>query len=77
MIYGDAPGGYPMINYEYAIVPPKEQNATVGQAVKSFLDWAVSSTGGNSASFLRQVNFQPLPAAVAKQSDNLISKIAG
>jgi len=77
MIYGDAAGGYPIINYEYAIVPPKEQNATVGQAVKSFLDWAVSLTGGNSASFLRQVNFQPLPAAVAKQSDNLISKIAG
>jgi len=75
MIYGNASGGYPIINYEYAIVPPKEQNATVGQAVKSFLDWAVSPTGGNSASYLRQVNFESLPAAVAKESDNLISKI--
>ena len=75
MIYGDASGGYPIINYEYAIVPPKEQNATVGQAVKSLLDWAVSPTGGNSASFLRQINFEPLPATVAKESDNLISKI--
>jgi len=75
MIYGDASDGYPIINYEYAIVPPKEQDATVAQAVKSFLDWAVSPTGGNSAGYLRQVNFQPLPGAVAKESDNLISKI--
>jgi len=75
MIYGDASGGYPIINYKYAIVPAKEQNATVAQAVKSFLDWAVSPAGGNSESYLRQVNFQSLPAAVAKMSDNLISKI--
>jgi len=75
MIYGDASSGYPIINYEYAIVPPKEQNPTVARAVKSFLAWAVSPTGGNSASYLRQVNFEPLPATVAKESDNLISKI--
>jgi hypothetical protein len=43
--------------------------------VKSFLGWAVSSTGGNSASYLGQVNFQALPPAVAKEPDNLISKI--
>ena len=77
MIYGNASGGYPIINYEYAIVPAKEQSATVGQAVKSFLDWAVSPTGGNSTSFLGKVNFEPLPATVAKESDNLISKIGG
>ena len=47
----------------------------MGQAVKPLLDWAVSPTGGNSASFLRQINFEPLPATVAKESDNLISKI--
>jgi phosphate transport system substrate-binding protein len=76
MIYGPAPAGYPIINYEYAIVPGKEQNATVAQAVKSFLGWAVSRSGGNSANYLGQVNFQALPPSVAKESDNLISKIA-
>jgi phosphate transport system substrate-binding protein len=75
MIYGKAPAGYPIINYEYAIVPAKEPTAAVAQAVKSFLGWAVSLTGGNSASYLGQVNFQALPPSVVKQSDNLISKI--
>ena len=57
-------------------MPGKERSATVAQAVKSFLSWAVSRTGGNSASYLGQVNFQALPPSVVDKSDNLISKIS-
>jgi phosphate transport system substrate-binding protein len=76
MIYGKTPDGYPIINYEYAIVPAKEQNTTVAGAVKGFLEWAVSPSGGNSAMYLGQVGFQPLPAPVLKLSDALITKIS-
>ena len=76
MIYGKAPGGYPIINYEYAVVPGKEPSSAVAGAVKAFLDWAVSPSGGNSASYLGQVGFEPLPAPVTKLSDDLIAKIA-
>ncbi len=77
MIYAKAPTGYPIINYEYAIVPSREQSSEAAQAVKSFLQWAVEPSGGNSAMYLSAVNFQPLPASVVKLSDNLITKIGG
>ncbi len=77
MIYGKAPAGYPIVNYEYAILPAKEQNSTTAQAVGSFLKWVVAPSGGNSATYLGPVNFQPLPTSVMKLSDKLISKIGG
>jgi phosphate transport system substrate-binding protein len=77
MIFGKASAGYPIINYEYAIVPAKEQSPATAQTVKSFLEWAVAPSGGNSATYLGAVNFQPLPVSVAKLSDNLVSKVGG
>ncbi len=45
------------------------------QTMQAFLHWAI--TDGNAPSFLDQVHFQPLPAAVAKLSDAQIAKITG
>jgi phosphate transport system substrate-binding protein len=77
MIYDSASGGYPIINYEYAIIPPKELNNTHAQAVKAFLAWAVDPKHGSASSFLNQVDFQPLPASVASLSLAQIAKIQG
>jgi phosphate transport system substrate-binding protein len=77
MIYDSASDGYPIVNYEYAIIPPKELNKTHAQAVKAFLAWAVDPKHGAASSFLNQVNFQPLPASVADLSLAQIAKIAG
>lgn len=77
MIYGPAAKGYPIINYEYAIVPAKEHTAAEAAAVKAFLEWAVSKSGGNSGMYLDKVNFQPLPPPVANLSDKLIAKLGG
>ena len=77
LVYDGARGGYPIINYEYAIIPPKEHNATTAQAVKGLLYWAIDPKGGSSPSFLDQVGFEPLPASIAQLSAAQIAKIKG
>ena len=77
MIDDSAPDGYPIINYEYGILPAHESSPAVAQAVKTFLDWAVSRSGGSSTSFLSKVNFQPLPPAVTVLSERQIAQIGG
>ncbi|AKN17970.1 periplasmic phosphate-binding lipoprotein PSTS1 [Mycobacterium haemophilum DSM 44634] len=74
LIDGPAASGYPIVNYEYAIVNSNQKDAATAQTLQAFLHWAV--TDGNNTSFLDQVHFQPLPAAVAKLSDAQIAKIA-
>jgi phosphate transport system substrate-binding protein len=76
MIYDKAPAGYPVINYEYAIIPPKEPDANTAAAVKAFLYWAIDPKKGSSPTFLNQVNFQPLTPAVADLSDAQIASIS-
>ncbi len=70
----DGPG-YPIINYEYAIVNSKQSSPAVAQDVQAFLHWAL--TTGESSSYLSQVLFQPLPASVVALSDAQIAKISG
>ena len=73
MINGPAPDGYPIVNYEYAIVTARQPTAAKVRALQAFLHWAI--TAGNSAQFLDQVRFQPLPAAVVSLADAQIAKI--
>jgi len=75
MIYDKAPGGYPIVNYEYAIIPPKEPDANTAAAVRAFLYWAIDPAEGSSSTYLGPVNFQPLPQAIADLSDNQIAAI--
>jgi phosphate transport system substrate-binding protein len=74
LINGPAADGYPIVNYEYAIVYANQKDPAVAQTIQAFLHWTV--TDGNSPSFLNQFHFQPLPAAVAKLSDAQIAKIS-
>ncbi|MDQ2909344.1 MAG: phosphate ABC transporter substrate-binding protein PstS [Candidatus Eremiobacteraeota bacterium] len=73
----DAQGAdaYPIINYEYAVVNPKQPDADTAAALRKFLTWAISKDGGNKASFLDQVHFIALPARVAEKSKDQIAKI--
>lgn len=73
LINGPAPDGYPIVNYEYAIVYSNQKDPAVAQTIQAFLHWAV--TDGNAPSFLEKFHFQPLPAAVEKLSDAQIAKI--
>jgi phosphate transport system substrate-binding protein len=75
LIYGKAKGGYPIVNYEYAIVNGTQSSSSVAKSIRSVLEWAVNLTDGNSTSYLSQVNFQPLPASIITASLKQIHKI--
>jgi phosphate transport system substrate-binding protein len=68
MIYGPAKGGYPIINYEYAIVSTDQQSSSTAKNIRSVLEWAINPKQGSDSSYLSQVAFQPLPAKVVAQS---------
>ncbi len=75
MIYGPVHNGYPIINYEYAIVDNHQSSSEKAKAIRSVLEWAVSPKYGNSAQYLDQVNFQPLPQSLEQASLKQIEKI--
>jgi phosphate transport system substrate-binding protein len=74
MINASATGGYPIVNYEYAIVNKKQTNGTIAEDIRAFLYWTVH-TGQSATSYLSAVDFQPLPSSVVTLSDNQIAKI--
>jgi phosphate transport system substrate-binding protein len=74
MIDGPAATGYPIVNYEYAIVQTTQTNATQAQDIRALLHWIVH-TGQDPTTYLDAVDFQALPSTVVSKSDALISKI--
>jgi phosphate transport system substrate-binding protein len=74
MVDGPASGGYPIVNYEYAIVSVKQRSAATARDIKAFLDWMI--TTGNSTQYLDPVQFQPLPPSVVQLCDAQIAKIS-
>jgi len=73
MVNGPDPGGYPIVNYEYAIVSTRQPSAVRARDIKALLHWAITS--GNAPSYLDQVRFQPLPGTVVSLSDAQIASI--
>jgi phosphate transport system substrate-binding protein len=65
--------GYPIINYEYAIVKTSQSSSAEATAIKNFLTWGITS--GSSAKYLTAVNFVALPSNVLTIAKNLIAKI--
>lgn len=73
MIFAAGPNAYPIVNYEYAIVDSHQPAPAIAQAIRDFLNWAV--TEGNSATYLNKVQFLPLPPAVLALSQAQINSI--
>jgi phosphate transport system substrate-binding protein len=72
LIDGPSPTGYPIVNYEYAVVST-HQPAAKASALKAFLRWVI--TTGNKASYLSTVGFQPLPAPLVTLGEQQIGEI--
>ena len=68
LIYGPANDGYPIVNYEYAIVSNDQPSSSTAKNIRSVLEWAMNQKYGANSSYLSQVNFQPLPSKVVAQS---------
>ena len=75
LIYGPAATGYPIVNYEYAIVNSHQSDSNKAKAIRSVLEWSINPKFGNNATYLSQVAFQALPAKVVAQSVKQIIKI--
>ncbi len=75
MINTSAKNGYPIINYEYAIVLSSQPNSTTAQAIRSVLSWIISPTNGNSLTYLTPVGFIPLTPAARQNSANQVAAI--
>lgn len=75
MVDGKVLGGYPIVNYEYAIVNKNQSSTSVATAVRSLLEWAIDPSYGNSAQYLGQVRFVPLPVKIVTQSYLQIKQI--
>jgi phosphate transport system substrate-binding protein len=70
---GPSAGGYPIVNYEYAVVSTRQPNAGKAAAIRAFLKWVI--TTGNTASYLNTVGFQPLPGALVSLGEQQIQEI--
>jgi phosphate transport system substrate-binding protein len=75
LINTSAAKGYPIINYEYAVVKKTQPSAAVASALKAFLKWTL--TTGAGPTFLSAVGFEPLPSNVQTIAENQIASISG
>jgi phosphate transport system substrate-binding protein len=76
LINTSAAGGYPILNYEYAIVKKSQPSAAEASAIKKFLGW-ILTTGQDSTKYLSTVNFEPLPSGALSTAQSLVSSISG
>jgi phosphate transport system substrate-binding protein len=67
--------GYPIINFEYAIVKKTQQSAAEATAIKEFLTWVLDN--GDSTTYLSPVGFLPLPTATKTVATTLVNSIKG
>ena len=73
LIFAPGANSYPIINYEYAIVNPKQKDTATASEVKSFLTWALVE--GQNKTYLDKVHFIALPASIIKLSKDQIAQI--
>ena len=73
MIDGPALTGYPIVNYEYAVVSTRQPDAAKAGALTAFLKWII--TTGNQPHYVDTVGFQPLPGALVALGKQQIAEI--
>ena len=73
MIDGPAPAGYPIVNYEYAVVKAVQPDAAKASALRAFLRWVI--TTGNGSSYLKDLGFQPLSGPLVTLGEQQIAEI--
>jgi phosphate transport system substrate-binding protein len=75
LVYAPGDDSYPLINYEYAVVSRRQPTDATAKALRSFLRWAISETGGNQMKYLAPVDFIPLPNFIRGLSEAQIDEI--
>jgi len=67
--------GYPIVNFEYAIVNDKQASSTDAQAIRAFLAWGMDPRHGSAESFLTPIYFHPLAPGAMQIAVDLLKKI--
>jgi phosphate transport system substrate-binding protein len=75
LVFAPGEDSYPLINYEYAIVSKAQPDPATAGALRAFLLWAISQSGGNGGSYLTPVGFIPLPDFIRGLSEAQIAEI--
>jgi phosphate transport system substrate-binding protein len=77
LIYSkSAPKGYPITNFEYAIVQQNQASSTTAAAIKAVLAWGMDPRDGAASSFLSPVNFRPLAVNALTLAIKLVQSIS-
>jgi phosphate transport system substrate-binding protein len=77
MIFANGAGSYPLVNFEYAIVKERQTTPGVANAIRDFLEWAVSPSDGNDPNVLGEFHFEPLPGQARSSALQQIKSISG
>lgn len=75
LVFAPGDNSYPLINYEYAVVSKSQPNLATAYALRHFLLWAISETGGNGKDYLKAVRFIALPDFIRGLSERQIAEI--
>ncbi|HUZ19963.1 MAG TPA: phosphate ABC transporter substrate-binding protein PstS [Acidimicrobiales bacterium] len=67
--------GYPIVNFEYAIVNANQSSSTTAQAIRAFLAWGMDPRNGSSSTYLTPIYFHPLAPGAMQIALNLLKKI--
>ena len=65
--------GYPIVNYEYAVVSTRQPDAARASAIRAFLTWVITS--GNAPGYLNTVRFQPLSQTLVTLGEAQIAQV--
>ncbi|MGC1185363.1 MAG: phosphate ABC transporter substrate-binding protein PstS [Candidatus Dormiibacterota bacterium] len=77
LIYAPGANSYPIINYEYLMVQEQQSSAATAEAIRTFIAWAISPTGGATPDNLSAVDFVALPSSVIPKVKAAAEKITG
>jgi len=75
LVFAPGDNSYPLINYEYVVVARSQRDTAIADALRKFLRWAISESGGNNETYLTPVGFIPLPDFIRGLSEAQIDKI--
>lgn len=77
LIYEPGAQSYPIVNFEYIIVKSSQPSSNLAMAIRTFLAFSISPTGGSAPAFLAKNQFVALPQSVVPLSESAIAKISG
>lgn len=75
LIYEPGAQSYPIVNFEYLVVNKTQSSSDTAQAIRDFLAFAISPTGGSSSTYLDKEHFEALPANVVSSVQTAIASI--